>query len=325
MSIDTEKPSGKVAFSLVESSTSPDYPNGHLPTAWKALKKKYQPETVTELTTLETQFYASALIDVTSDPDVWIAELENLRTRILMIDPAAKISDHLMILHILSHLPDEYENTIDNCSKQLSAGTLSLEQLKDDVQAKYSRIRRLHKSDTPTNDKALVSMLTGLMERDEAFAAFVQQFKGSCRTCGKYGHKSVDCPDVKQQSQTAGASPKFFGKFSGKCYHCGMPGHRKIDCMQLKRGERANIAFDDDGECQCPCHGTYGDGEDNNELILTAISDNDALIMNDDMSVSARDVIQKKDNYPDRVVEIDGDTFHVFNKKYMDWRHWCIV
>ena len=36
--------------------------------------------------------------------------------------------------------------------------------------------------------------------------------------------------------------------------------------------------------------------------------------MNDDMSVSARDVIQKEDDYPDRVVEIDGDTFHVFNK-----------
>ena len=74
LSIDTKKPSGKVAFSLVESGTSPDYPM-----AWKALKKKYQPELVTELTTLETQFYASALIDAMSDPDVWIAEFENLR------------------------------------------------------------------------------------------------------------------------------------------------------------------------------------------------------------------------------------------------------
>ena len=78
----------------------------------------------------------------------------------------------------------------------------------------------------------------------------------------------------------------------------------------------------------CPCHDNYPDDEDENELILTAIdqndlipeemtgviSDDDFTLMPDEVSVSARDVTSNEVAYHDREVSIDGDTFHTFTK-----------
>eukprot|EP00957_Ditylum_brightwellii_P008992 679874-Ditylum_brightwellii.AAC.1 len=70
---------------------------------------------------------------------------------------------------------------IDTACKDLSLKALTLEELKDRVQQKYSRIRKSNK--TGTSNKALIAILTDLVQNDAAFAAFVQQFKGSCRAC----------------------------------------------------------------------------------------------------------------------------------------------
>jgi hypothetical protein len=44
-----------------------------------------------------------------------------------------------------------------------------------------------------------------------------KKFKGTCRKCGKIGHKGLDC-------RSDG------GKMKGKCFGCGQEGHYKRDC-----------------------------------------------------------------------------------------------
>ena len=55
---------------------------------------------------------------------------------------------------------------IDNCMEALSAGTLTLEEVKDKMQAKYSCscIRRIQKPNKNTSDRALVAYLLNLMD-----------------------------------------------------------------------------------------------------------------------------------------------------------------
>ena len=52
MSMDTSTTAGKVAYDLVKSSKSKDFPDGNAAISWKRLKHKYLPETSMSLTLL---------------------------------------------------------------------------------------------------------------------------------------------------------------------------------------------------------------------------------------------------------------------------------
>lgn len=161
LSLDHLSSSGRVAFSLVKSRCSSDYPNGNIFVAWQSLSKQFEPQTITELTTLEQKFYKSELTSCESNPDVWFAQLENMRTRIQFLDDKSTISDHLMTMHILSHLPNKYENTIKNAMDNIAS--LGLEGLKDKIRAKYSRIMH-ERSSTRKSKSAEKALLASVID-----------------------------------------------------------------------------------------------------------------------------------------------------------------
>ncbi len=55
-------------------------------------------------------------------------------------------------------------------------------------------------------------------------------FKGRCRNCGEYGHKSVACRKKK-----GGGNDK---RKTVVCHHCKRPGHLKRDCYKLKNAKQ---------------------------------------------------------------------------------------
>ena len=75
---------------------------------------------ITKLTNLEQEFYRSELAICEKDPDVWFAQLENRCTSIKVLNDKSTILYYVMTMHILSHLPNEYENTIENAIDNVS-------------------------------------------------------------------------------------------------------------------------------------------------------------------------------------------------------------
>jgi len=66
------------------------------------------------------------------DPDVWIMNLELLRQRIA--ECGKTIDDNKLIIHILYHLPKEYDNINDQYLKELDdTKEIELEDLHTDL------------------------------------------------------------------------------------------------------------------------------------------------------------------------------------------------
>ncbi len=69
------------------------------------------------------------------------------------------------------------------------------------------------------------------------------KFKGTCRTCGKYGHKSAQCyhnSDNTTPNQVT-AKTKYY-KTKDKCTYCNIMGHKEEDCYKKKRDNKTNGA-----------------------------------------------------------------------------------
>jgi len=171
----------EVSFGVIDESVSTDFPDGDARLAWKNLYKKYEPTTGAMKVELKMEFQQLSLDDVNDDPDEWITKLELIRRRLKVL--GHEISDEDMILHILNNMPAEYENLVETNERALTRGTLKLDELREEIIAKY---RRLQKTGKATN--------TSKSESDEAVALIMRnQFKGACNVCGRIGHKGADC------------------------------------------------------------------------------------------------------------------------------------
>ena len=93
-------------------------------------------------------------------------------------------------MHILYHLPTEYDNINDHYLKDLDDGKdINLENLRADLRRKYDRLvdsGRIEKSNDDGNYKLV-------KEEKVLKTGSKKQFKGKCRVCGKIGHKGTDC------------------------------------------------------------------------------------------------------------------------------------
>ena len=77
LSIDTKTAAGKVAFNLVNTCYSEDFPEGNCRLAWDCLCSKFEPNTAPSLLKLHKIFANSKLDSADKDPDVWITNLES--------------------------------------------------------------------------------------------------------------------------------------------------------------------------------------------------------------------------------------------------------
>ena len=89
------------------------------------------------------KFAKSELYDVTRDAEDWISELELLRGDLRKL--GVIIDDAKMMTRILSNLPEEYKNIIENPKDELEEDidTLTIERIQDKISAKYNRINEL--------------------------------------------------------------------------------------------------------------------------------------------------------------------------------------
>jgi hypothetical protein len=115
-SMDTSTPAGNVAFQLVWSSKSVDYPDGHTPTSCDKLMGKYRPKTAPTLTKLHREFYAMVM-NAGQDPDVFLVKLEY--QQMLMEQLESKMTGNQFLMHVVNVLPTEYSVLVTLLGRQI--------------------------------------------------------------------------------------------------------------------------------------------------------------------------------------------------------------
>jgi hypothetical protein len=101
-----------ISHQLVKKSHSKDYPHGDASAAWSALQSRWAPKKEINKQTVIAQLFSSKLEDVSMDPETWIIELQELQVK--MSEMKERVSDGILIGHILGNLPKEYENEVTN-------------------------------------------------------------------------------------------------------------------------------------------------------------------------------------------------------------------
>ena len=71
-----------------------------------------------------------------------------------------------------------------------------------------------------------------------------EKFHGKCNTCGRKGHKSIDCWERPENAHKrpknwsgSGSSSKGKKEFQGKCFICKKWGHRASECPDKEKKE----------------------------------------------------------------------------------------
>ena len=120
---------------------------------------------------------------ITRDPEDWITEIKLLRGNLQIL---IVIIDNLEVMtHILSNLPEKYENIIENIDDGLDDGidTLTIERIRDNSLAKYDQMTA--QSETKNS-------------REDENALYIKSYpKGTCNNRDKYGHNNRDCKKGK--------------------------------------------------------------------------------------------------------------------------------
>ena len=177
--------SDEVCFGIIDDARTEELPDGCLRTGWLKLEKKFMPRTNATIIKLKKEFAEMSLVNPRDDPDEWVSRLEYVRSRLGTL--GKKIDDDDMMIHILNNLPVEYENTVEVMERLLDddVNPLTIELLREELSLKYEKVRRsLGVPEDGEDDDVDTALVSGY-----------GQFKGRCHGCGKFGHKSIACPN----------------------------------------------------------------------------------------------------------------------------------
>ena len=92
------------------------------------------------------------------------------------------------MLRILNNASKEYDSILDSLNNLLGEtgpNALTIEIIQEKLGNRFMRIKKQEDDDVNKSYKSY----------EEAFVAYPNQFKGSCTSCGKYGHQNKYCLD----------------------------------------------------------------------------------------------------------------------------------
>ena len=218
-----------ICFGIIDNCKTAELPDGDAQIAWKSLNEKFEPKTKANLIKTKREFTECVLKEATTDPDVWIKNLEFLRRSLETM--GYFMSDMDFMIHILQNLPDEYENAVELLEYELEEELLDIEKIKIKLRTKYERI--IKKESKNSGERALLSKQ--------------EHYKGTCYVCGKYGHRGTQCKLRKnhsEQKKNDGKHDESNPNSDKFCKFCKKKGHTVDQCFKLKKKlekENANV------------------------------------------------------------------------------------
>ena len=129
-----------VCFQIVEEAKTQANKYGDTRLAWIKLSRKFDPTTGYFKKILRNKISKCKLDDVTRNPEEWITQLELLRGDLRKLD--VKIDGSEMMTHILSNLPEEYQNIVEILEYGLDddSNTLNIKRIRDKLSVKFDRM-----------------------------------------------------------------------------------------------------------------------------------------------------------------------------------------
>ena len=120
-----------MSFGIVDAAKDKELSNGNSTLAWKGLSEKFVGRNNAEKMKLIKQLNESHM-GKKEDPDEWITNLERLKQHIA--ECGKTNDDNELVMHILYHIPTEYDTINDQYLKDLDDGKdVDLEDLRADL------------------------------------------------------------------------------------------------------------------------------------------------------------------------------------------------
>ena len=251
LSIEGDTKEGRVAFGIVKGCKTKELTDGDANLAWTRLTNKYESKSIPSMLKLKKNFTNSKFKDY-GDPDEWITVLEEIQTKILEAAPTKTeyhISDESLMMNVINGLPRTYDIERNDLEKELENGSLDITALRLKLSTRHERLEDEDETHESEEEESAMTAQGGPKR-------FKKKYKGRCKKCGKYGHKSADCRSDPSNSNNnwynnnnGKHKHKHKHKFKGKCNYCGMEGHKEKDCWKKQREtttESSNITSNGD-------------------------------------------------------------------------------
>ena len=196
--------------------------------AWTVLQEKYCSTDAEEnYPELAEAFSACKLIEVKSDPELWFNNLDHLNMRICRINEKYEKDELQMKAHIMNSMSSGYDPVILKFRGELAE--TSLVKLRKEIVLQYKSLLKV--KGKSTSESALLA---------NANKHPFKKFKGTCRNCGKLGHKAAECRSKATEGNGGVGKGKGNGdKSNVTCYNCGEKGHYSNKCPKPKK-EKSN-------------------------------------------------------------------------------------
>ncbi|KAI2503512.1 hypothetical protein MHU86_10894 [Fragilaria crotonensis] len=205
--------------------------------AWAILQEKYCATDAEEnYPELDQAFNDCKLDGTKKDPELWFNDMDHLNMRLARINLKYQKDDLQLKSHMMSAMSNDYESVIIKFRGDLQE--TSLAKLRKEIVLQYKTlVKTVGKSGSESVLNANVSKQPW------------RKFKGTCRNCGKIGHKANECRSSKVESTevtTKGSGTPAGDKSHVTCYNCQQKGHFMNKCTlpkKLKSDATADMAM----------------------------------------------------------------------------------
>ena len=213
-------------------------------------------------------FQQNQLEDVRTNITVW---LTSMAIQVNKLEKSNHVLDEeYQITHILASLPGEYSSVVEQVKIDRRTGStlITMDEVKKRLKQRYVQLKREH--GWSEDEMALHVKRGNNQNKNVKKGSKGKYFKGRCNHCGKFGHKKVDCWDLKTKKEKHQENKKKVQKDKSKvrCFKCGKLGHYASECKNDREssGDGNNETFAmmcyEDTEDE---KNGNGDGENNQE------------------------------------------------------------
>ena len=225
----------ELPYDLVSLARTEGLLDGCARDAWERLASEYDLTEGEDKITLLSMFQQNQLEDIRTNITVWLTSTAIQVNKLKKLNHV--MDDEYQITHILASLPREYSSVVEpvKIDRRTGSTLIAMDEIKKRLKERYLDLKREHgwsEDEMAMNMKSSSNQSRNIKKGNKG-----KFFKGRCNHCGKYGHKKVDCWDLKNKKEKHQENEKKVQKVKAavRCFKCGKLGHYANECKNDKK------------------------------------------------------------------------------------------